>query len=227
MENDNKWFEWDCQWPVWIRKRWKQKARSFRQQTDRVGGPWAHLQCMLPCISTTAILQEKDGEKENLDRWKSSIRPSIIHWWIRSRLNEVEEREGGGEREQYRVVWKRRGLDSKCCGVGKGEEFRWGCGSSRDGILRFCAFYRVWEDKNSAGPNAVLAKWGKGIYSVEKRGQIKGRGGRGYGASIGEMMMMCLCFFWEGLGEGEVSDAQRSWGHLGPLSALEYSYKAF
>lgn len=43
------------------------KTRSFRQQTDRVGGPWAHLQCMLPCIRTTAI-QQKDAEKENLDR---------------------------------------------------------------------------------------------------------------------------------------------------------------
>ena len=58
------------------------RGRSLKQHTDRqtecVGGPWAHLQCTLACISTA----------ENLRRWKSCIRPYIIHRWIRSRLNE-------------------------------------------------------------------------------------------------------------------------------------------
>lgn len=39
-----------------------------------------------------------------------SIHPSIIHLWIRSRLNKVEGREGAGS-GGWRAAWKRSGLD--------------------------------------------------------------------------------------------------------------------
>lgn len=68
-------------------------------------------------------------------------------------------------------------------------------------------------------------------FELQKRGQRKSRDGRGWGASIGQMMIMCLCVSGRGWirekVEGEVSGAQRSRGHPGAPSALKCSYEGF
>lgn len=73
----------DCRWPDW-KSTEKSCAREILQaadrQTDWVGGPWAHLQCRLPCISTIAFPQDKDSERKRsmVDESLLSIHPLFI-----------------------------------------------------------------------------------------------------------------------------------------------------
>lgn len=74
----------DCHWPDWksiiLRNHVWEILQAADRQTDWVGGPWAHLQCMLPCISTIAFPQDKDSERKRsmVDESLLSIHPLFI-----------------------------------------------------------------------------------------------------------------------------------------------------
>lgn len=83
------------------RNRESEILEAADRQTDWVGGPWAHLQCMLPCINTTAIPQEKDRERKrtSIDESLLSIHPLFIVEldlaWMKERKEEKGERRKG------------------------------------------------------------------------------------------------------------------------------------
>lgn len=133
------------------------------RQTDWVGGPWAHLQCRLLCISATAILQGRDREGTSIDESLLSIHPLFI---CELDLGWMEKRnEGGGVGGG---VWIATAMVLE-----KVEEFRWRRAPSRKGIYRVWAFWgqftTFWEDEISTGENSVLAKENKDIWFLEKK----------------------------------------------------------